>query len=193
MKTASAASYKRQTKIEPTEISAGIYLLFGEINTDSIRDACAWILAENISDNPHECLNMIINSPGGSLMDAFALISIMKSSAIPIRTISIGEVASAGLIIAMTGTKGLRTIAPNTTIMSHNFSTTESGTYDELKRSMSVLDKTSEMVIAHYVKHTGLSKEEVKTKLVTHKDIYLSPKQAVSLGLFDVVSDLKMY
>ncbi len=188
--TASSASYKRQTKIEPTEVSAGIYLLFGEINTDSIRDACSWILSENIADNPPDVLNLIINSPGGSLCDAFALISIMNSSAIPIRTVGLGEVASAGLIIAMAGTKGLRCIAPNTSIMSHNFSTTESGTYDELKRSMTVLDKTSEMVIAHYVKYTGLNKEDVKSKLVTHKDIYLSPKQAVSLGLFDKVSNL---
>ncbi len=188
---ASSASYKRQTKIEPVEdVSAGIYLLFGEINTDSIRDACSWILSENIADNPPDVLNLIINSPGGSLCDAFALISIMNSSAIPIRTVGLGEVASAGLFIFMSGTKGFRTMDPNTEILSHHFSAGSQGTYHELKNLDKQYNAMDKKIVNHYKKHTGLTDAEIREKLIPTRDVYLTAKECIQLGLADKIGGL---
>ena len=175
---------------QPQECSAGIYLLYGDIDVDSMRECSNWILSENISDNPPEVLNLVINSPGGSLNDAFALISIMNSSAIPIRTVGLGLVASAGLFIFMAGQKGLRTIDPNAEIMSHNFSAGSTGTYLELQNLSKQYKKIEARIVAHYKKHTGLTEQEIREKLITPLDVYLNAKEAVKLGLADEIGGL---
>jgi ATP-dependent Clp protease, protease subunit len=172
------------------ETSVGIYLLYGDIDVDSMRDCSNWILSENISDNPPDVLNLVINSPGGSLNDAFALISIMNSSQIPIRTVGMGLVASAGLFIFMAGQKGLRTIDPNSEIMSHNFSSGSSGSYLELQNMSKQYKKIDARIVAHYKKHTGLSEPEIREHLITPLDVYLTAKEAVKLGLADTIGGL---
>ena len=85
-----------------------------EVSNDTVRPICEWIFGNNFDTSdvrPNE-LTLVINSPGGSLHDAFALIDIMKGSQIPIRTIGLGLVASAGLLIFMAGEKGKRTLTP---------------------------------------------------------------------------------
>jgi ATP-dependent Clp protease protease subunit len=187
----SALKKKEPVKIIPLESeSAGIYLLFGEINTDSIEKACGWILSENVSDNPPEYINLIINSPGGSLTDAFALISIMGSSVIPIRTVGLGEVSSAGLFIFMAGTKGMRTIDPNAEIMSHHFSTGHSGTFHELKNLDKQYNAIDKRIVQHYKKFTGLEEKVIREKLLSHQDIYLTAKDCVQLGIADEIGGI---
>lgn len=182
---------KEVAKIVPPESdSAGIYLLFGEINTESVEKACGWILSENIADNPPEYLNLVINSPGGSLTDAFALISIMGSSTIPIRTVGIGEVASAGLFIFMTGAKGMRTIDPNAEIMSHHFSTGHSGTFHELKNLDKQYNSIDKRIVQHYKKHTGLEEKVIREKLLPFQDVYLTSKECVHLGIADTIGGI---
>jgi ATP-dependent Clp protease protease subunit len=120
------------------------------------------------------------------------MIELMNASSIPIQTVAIGEVCSAGLIVAMSGTKGLRVVTPSCSIMSHNFSTTTSGSYHELKEANVELDKADRMIIDQYKKCTGLSEKVIRSKLVTPKDIYLTPADAVKYKLFDSVSPLKI-
>ena len=47
---------------------------------------------------------------------AFALIDTMKGSAIPIKTVGLGLIASCGIPTFMSGTKGRRIITSNTSI-----------------------------------------------------------------------------
>jgi ATP-dependent protease ClpP protease subunit len=53
-------------------------------------------------------LLLMICSEGGDTAAAFALIDVMKSSRIPIKTIGLGMIASAGLLIFLAGTSGRR-------------------------------------------------------------------------------------
>src|SRR5437763_338647 len=81
-----------------------------------------------------DVINLMINSEGGDLTAAFALITVMEASVIPIRTIAIGECASAGLVILMAGHQ--RVITPTASVMSHQLSSGSEGTYASMQANM---------------------------------------------------------
>jgi ATP-dependent Clp protease protease subunit len=179
---------KEKKSVAP--ITSGVYLLFGEIDSEKILECCGWIITENSSENPPDVLNLVINSPGGSLTDAFALISIMQGSRIPIRTVGIGEVASAGLLILMSGTNGLRTIDKTAEIMSHHFSAGSTGTYHELQNISKQYSAVDARIVNHYKKCTKLTEKEIRERLIPTHDVYLTAKEAVKLGLADTIGGL---
>ena len=104
---------------EPSLEKLGIYLLMSDINSDSVKPVIEWILKNNITRGTFEYLTLIINSGGGSVGDAFALIDTIKGSVIPVHTIGLGEISSAALMIFMAGHKGKRVMTPNSSILSH--------------------------------------------------------------------------
>lgn len=172
------------------EKSPGIALAFGEITTELVQELITWILSENLGDNPPDILTLMINSEGGDLSAAFALIEVMSGSRIPVRTVGLGQICSAGLIIFMSGDKGNRILTPTCSIMSHHFSTGVSGTFHDLLNVNKELNFVNRRIIDHYTRCTGLSEEEVKEKLIPSRDVYLCPDEAIDLGLADVIRGL---
>ena len=79
----------------------GVYLLMGEISAETCKPAIEWILKNDLSEDPWAEMKLFVNSPGGSLCDAFALIDVMRGSTSKIGTVGIGEISSAGLLIFM--------------------------------------------------------------------------------------------
>lgn len=183
---------KRKTQQEEIEDekSPGISLLFGDVTIESMAEQCAWILSENMSDNPPDTLTLMINSPGGDLSAAFGFIEIMQGSRIPVRTVGLGEICSAGLIIFMSGTKGQRILTPTCSVMSHHFSTGVAGNYHELLNARKELEFINQRIVNHYMKCTGLSEEDVRAKLIPNHDVFMSPDEAISLGLADEIRGL---
>jgi ATP-dependent Clp protease, protease subunit len=176
---------KKTDEIE--EKSPGISLVFGEITTELVAETIAWILTENISPNPPDQLTLLINSEGGDLSAAFALIEVMQGSRIPVRTVGLGEIASAGLIIFMSGQKGMRILTPTCSVMSHHFSTGLSGNYHEILNVQKELNFVHRRIINQYIHCTGLSEAEINNKLIPSRDIFLSPQEALELGIGDEI------
>lgn len=166
------------------------YLLMDEISNDSIRGVVEWIIDSNFSEEKPELLNLMICSGGGSLSSGFALIDVMRGSSIPVRTIGIGEIASAGLMIFMAGMKSNRILTPNTSILSHQYSWGVSGKAHELLISSKAFDLTSEMILRHYKKFTNLSEDKIKKFLLPPHDVWLSPEEALKYGVCDEIKDL---
>ena len=100
----------------------GIYLFMEDFNEESCKGAINFILTHNIQDKPLKKLQLMINSPGGSVHACFALIDVMKGSRIPVHTIGLGMIASCGILTFMAGQKGHRYLTPNTSILSHQYS-----------------------------------------------------------------------
>ena len=71
------------------------FLLMEEITLATAKNAVEWVFEANFSEERPELLNLIITSPGGDLNAAFALIDVMRGSAIPIRTNGLRQIASA--------------------------------------------------------------------------------------------------
>lgn len=165
-----------------------IQLLFDEIDSETSREICAWILNANFAKNKPDMLNLIINSPGGNINDAYAIIDIMKSSSIPVRTIGLGQIQSAGLMIFMSGTKGERILTPNTSIMSHQYSWGAMGKHNELVAIRKEFDLTYHRMMEHYKTHTKLKEKDIIKYLLPSEDCYLSSEEALKLGVCDRIA-----
>jgi len=167
------------------------FLMMEEISLSTCKSAVEWILDANFTEERPEMLNLIITSPGGDLNAAFALIDVMRGSAIPVRTIGLGQIASAGLMIFIAGEKGQRILTPNTSILSHQYSWGAIGKEHELFAQIKEFDLTTKKVIDHYKRSTGLADKKIREVLLPPQDVWLSPIEAKKLGLCDDVKDLK--
>lgn len=170
-----------------------VQLVFGEIDTDIAANVCAWILETNVIQDPEErphALTMMINSVGGDLHAAFAIIECMRGSSIPIHTVALGNICSAGLMIFMSGQKSFRTLTPTCTIMSHNYSTGIAGNHHELLAIQKELNFTHQRILDLYKRCTGLSEKIILEKLIGNQDTYLTPTEALALKLADRISGL---
>ena len=170
----------------------GMYVFMGEVAEDTIKPIIEWILVENhvVKKKKKELLLMIC-SDGGSMENAFALIDVMKSSSIPVKTVGLGSIASCGLLIFLAGTKGRRVLTPNTSILSHQYSWGSDGKHHELWAVTKEFGLAHQRMIRHYGESTGLDEETIKTKLLPANDVYLSAEEALALGICDYISDLR--
>ena len=102
----------------------GYYYMAENFTPETTKPIILWIIENNLMSDQRRRkeLTFIINSPGGEVHSAFALIDTMKGSAIPIKTIGIGMIASCGILTFMAGEKGRRLLTPNTSILSHQYS-----------------------------------------------------------------------
>lgn len=170
--------------------SQGIFTLMGDIDTASIRPVIEWIVFENYKKTKRKKdLTLLVSSEGGSVNDAFALIDIMQGSAIPIRTIGFGIVASAGLMIFLAGQPTTRVLTPNTSILSHQFSWFNEGKAHELFAAVKEFELTQQRMIAHYERTTGMTIDIIKEKLLPPQDVWLSAQEALALNICDIITN----
>jgi ATP-dependent Clp protease protease subunit len=169
----------------------GMYVFMGEVDNDSIKPVIEWILHENfVAKKKRKELLLMICSEGGDMSAAFALIDVMYSSNIPIKTVGLGQIASAGLLIFLAGTPGRRVLTPNTSILSHQFAWGSDGKVHELFATIKEFELTQKRMVAHYELCTGLSMEEIKTVLLPPHDVWLSAEEALALKICDSISAL---
>lgn len=181
---------KMNLKLEEDQSRHSFYLLMEDISLSSAKNVVEWIFEANFAEERPELLNLIICSPGGDLNAAFAVIDVMRGSAIPVRTIGLGQIASAGLMMFIAGTKGHRLLTPNTSILSHQYSWGAFGKEHELFATVKEFDLTTKKMIQHYKKCSGLAEAKIREVLLPPQDMWLSPQEAKKLGLCDDVKDL---
>jgi ATP-dependent Clp protease protease subunit len=171
---------------------AGMYVFMDEVSAETIKPVVEWILVENhVTKKKKKELLLMICSEGGNMENAFALIDVMKSSNIPIKTVGLGQIASCGLLIFLAGVKGRRCLTPNTSILSHQYSWGSEGKHHELWAITKEFGLAQQRMVRHYVETTGLTEKVIRDKLLPPNDVYLSADEALKLGICDFVSDLK--
>ena len=167
----------------------GQHVFMGEVTMETMKPLIDWIIAENYNKHKRKKeLTLGICSHGGDLNACFALVDIMKGSKIPIRTIGMGMIASCGLVIFISGTKGSRILTPNTSILSHQYTWGSYGKEHELFAQVKEFDLTTQRMITHYKKCTGLSEKDIRKYLLPPEDMWLSAKEAKKLGLCDSIT-----
>jgi len=162
------------------------HMITGDINDETVDKAIRWLLYENMdTSNADKMLTLYINSTGGSLTDAFALIDIMRRSKFVVQTIAIGNVMSSAFLLFSAGDKGHRYVSKNTSGMCHQFSDSMDSKYHDIKSAMKESESLNERMIRVLVETTGLPRAKVRTKLLGPSDIYLSAEEMVELGVAD--------
>jgi len=167
-----------------------VHFLVGEIEEENVNNCIRWITYENL-DFKEKTLTLYINSTGGDLYQALALIDIMKSSNHPIRVVGIGAVMSAAFLIFASGTKGERAAASNTSFMCHQFSSGIEAKYHDIKAEMKENESLNTKMVNILKEATGLPTAKVKAKLLPASDVYLSADEVVDLGVADYILGLE--
>jgi len=181
---------KPQSATDPASdlFQRGFHVFMGEVTQDTMLPIINWIISANFTkEKKHKELTLGICSPGGDLNACFALVDVMKGSKIPIRTIGMGMIASCGLLMFISGEKGSRILTPNTSILSHQYSWGAFGKEHELFAQVKEYDLTTQRMITHYKKCTGLSEKDIRKYLLPPHDVWLSAKEAKKLGLCDEI------
>ena len=169
---------------------SGIFLFMDVVNPDNCKDVIEFILKQNTEKKRKKKLQLMICSPGGDMASCFALIDIMNGSKIPIHTVGLGMIASCGLLLFITGEKGYRTLTPNTSILSHQFSWGNWGKEHELFAQVKEFELSTKRMLDHYHKCTGLTEKQIREFLLPPEDVWLSAKEAKKLGICDNVKSV---
>lgn len=185
------------------EINQVFIYLNGEINKETCGDAIAQIIEENlclteemeiegnmleIEQEKPDVINLMLTSGGGDMNAALALMDIIEGSTIPVRTIAIGECASAALCLLMCGHQ--RVVTPRTSILSHQFSSGLDGNYANMEATFQEFKSYMKKMEDIYIEYTGLPRSTVKRKLLNSLDVYLTPQEALKYNIIDLVEKL---
>ena len=169
----------------------GIIYISGAINGGTAESVCKEIIGYNIKGEINQ-IQLIINSPGGSCPAGVSIIDIMEWSRIPIYTTGIGMIASMGLLIFMTGEKGHRVVTSRTSILSHRFSAFNFGNHSQLIAGRKEEDLEHQRILDHYLTYSNIKdKAELEKYLLREVDTWLSPEEAISHGLADVIEPIR--
>jgi ATP-dependent Clp protease protease subunit len=161
------------------------FVLSGDITEENISEALRWLIYENTSDEEKE-LTLYVNSTGGLLNDAFALIDMMRHSKHTIKTIGLGNVMSSAFLIFAAGTRGYRYIARNASILSHQYSEELSESkHHDIKSFTKECDNTNERMVELLKTCTDLNGSTIKRKLLPASDVWLTAEELVDLGIAD--------
>ena len=154
-----------------------------------IDDAVANLVTAQLlhleSENPDHDAQIYLNSPGGELAAIFAIYDTMQYVKCDVRTICIGQAASAAAVLLAAGANGKRLALPHARIVIHEprgGTTGQAVDIDiqakELIRLRSLLDE----ILAH---HTGQTVDRIRGD--TDRDFIMSAEEAKDYGLVDEV------
>ena len=169
------------------DVNASSVLLFGEIMDGTLYDLITRIRAilhmrdESKKDDP---INLVINSTGGSVYEALGIIDYIQSLDVKVNTIVRGCAMSAAALILCSGT-GVRAASKNSTIMFHEMSSDIYGKSSDMKANVQHMEKLEDILLDIMNKN---SKKDVEWwKTTTIKDFYITPKEALELGVIDTI------
>ena len=161
-----------------------IIFVIGPIDDAVSSVVCAQLLFLE-ADNPTKDISMYINSPGGIVTSGLAMYDTMEYIRPDISTVCIGQAASMGSLLLTAGAKGKRYSLPNSKVMIHQPSGGFQGQATDIEIHAKEILSTRARLNEIYVKHTGQKISKIESAM--ERDNFLTPKEAQSFGLIDVV------
>ena len=179
--------FNAEERIDIALLENSVFFLSGEIEEENVEKCIKWIAYEDLTPKPDKILTLYVNSTGGDLYQAFALIDIMRSSSHKIRTIGIGTVMSAAFLIVAAGTRGERYVAHYTSCMCHQFSSGTDGKYHDLKAEMKETELLNTKMVEVLAAATKQPPTYVKKRLLPPTDVYMTAQEMVEHGAADYI------
>ncbi|MEJ7650364.1 MAG: ATP-dependent Clp protease proteolytic subunit [Nakamurella sp.] len=162
-----------------------IIFLGVQIDDASANDVMAQLLTLESTDPDREII-MYINSPGGSFTSMTAIYDTMQFVRPHVRTVCLGQAASAAAVLLAAGSPGKRMALPNSRILIHQPAT--EGVYGQVSdleiqaKEIQRMRNTLEELLA---RHSSKSAEEVRLDI--DRDKILTAAEAKEYGLIDDV------
>ena len=148
--------------------------LYQEVDSSIVKDLTTQILAFNEEDKAdrdskknfkEKPINLYINSYGGYVDAAFALINIIESSQTPINTICTGVAASAAFLIFLSGSN--RKAYKESRMMYHQLQQNQGIVYQDLKfyeETLETVKLLQQRCVKYILKKTAIPEEILKDK-----------------------------
>ncbi|HEY9774420.1 MAG TPA: ATP-dependent Clp protease proteolytic subunit [Planktothrix sp.] len=134
-------------------------------------------------------LDLLIYSPGGSVVDGVALLDVIekiKSEGHKLRTTTIGCAASMGGFLLQAGSEGARCAGKNSRILIHRMASTFVGGNSQLKDQEESIKKLEESVLPMLIGRSKLTMEEYMAK-TEPGDWWIEAPEALERGIIDKV------
>ena len=179
-------------RIDPyTKLFEDRIIFLGTPISDEIANAVmAQLLCLQQMDAERD-IEIYINSPGGSFTALTAIYDTMRYIKPDVRTVCLGQAASAAAVILAAGTKGKRLALPNSRILIHQPATEGGyGQSSDIEIQAKEILRIRSLMEEMLATDTGKSTEEVSRDI--ERDKYLTAEQALEYGIIDeVLTSLK--
>ncbi|MFA5114564.1 MAG: ATP-dependent Clp endopeptidase proteolytic subunit ClpP [Candidatus Omnitrophota bacterium] len=136
-------------------------------------------------EDSHKEINVYINSPGGSVTAGLAIYDTMQFVKCEVATYCVGQASSMGALLLCAGTKGKRSVLPNSRIMIHQPWGGIEGAAEDISRHAKEILKMRDRINEILARHTGQPLEKVQKD--TDRDYFMSAEEAKNYGLVDEV------
>ena len=179
-------------RIDPyTKLFEDRIIFLGTPISDDIANAVmAQLLCLQQMDAERD-IEIYINSPGGSFTALTAIYDTMRYIKPDVRTVCLGQAASAAAVILAAGTKGKRLALPNSRILIHQPATEGGyGQSSDIEIQAREILRIRALMEEMLATDTGKPTEEVSRDI--ERDKYLTAEQALEYGIIDeVLTSLK--
>jgi ATP-dependent Clp protease protease subunit len=179
-------------RIDPyTKLFEDRIIFLGTPISDDISNAVmAQLLCLQQMDAERD-IEIYINSPGGSFTALTAIYDTMRYIKPDVRTVCLGQAASAAAVILAAGTKGKRLALPNSRILIHQPATEGGyGQSSDIEIQAKEILRIRALMEQMLAEDTGKATDEVSRDI--ERDKYLTAEQALEYGLIDeVLTSLK--
>lgn len=179
-------------RIDPyTKLFEDRIIFLGTPISDEIANAVmAQLLCLQQMDADRD-IEIYINSPGGSFTALTAIYDTMRYIKPDVRTVCLGQAASAAAVILAAGTKGKRLALPNSRILIHQPATEGGyGQSSDIEIQAKEILRIRSLMEEMLASDTGKAPEEVSHDI--ERDKYLTAEQAKEYGIIDdVLTSLK--
>ncbi|MFB9909324.1 ATP-dependent Clp protease proteolytic subunit [Allokutzneria oryzae] len=162
-----------------------IIFVGSQLDDVSANDVMAQLLYLESADPDRE-IQMYINSPGGSFTSLMAVYDTMQYVRPDIRTVCLGQAASAAAVLLAAGTPGKRAALPNTRVLIHQPAT--EGVYgqvSDLEIQANEIQRVRHLLESTLAKHTNKTPEQVRADI--DRDKILTAVEAKEYGIVDEV------
>lgn len=139
------------------------------------------------NQDPNKDIIFYINSPGGSVYDAFAVYDTMQFVKPDIQTVGIGVQASAAAFLLSSGTKGKRLILPHATVMIHQPSAGTRGKVSDMEIDLKEGIRLKKLLNEIMARNTGQTVKKIESDM--ERDYWMGAAEAVKYGVADKVID----
>ena len=185
--------------VEQTNRGERAYDIYSRLLKDNIiflgrpidDDVSNLIIAQMLfleAENPEKDIALYVNSPGGSITAGLAIYDTMQYIKPDVSTLCVGQAASMAAVLLAAGTKGKRSVLPNSRVLIHQpLLYGLQGQQTDIDIHAKDLLRMRERIEEILAQHTGKTIEEIH--LDTERDKILAAPDAVEYGLADQVMD----
>lgn len=180
----SAGRYVRSERAKADE--ARVFPFYGSVSGSAVASAISK-LSDWSRRDPGEPIEIVFNSPGGSVIDGLALfdyIQELRSRGTHITTITMGMAASMGGVLLQAG--DVRVASKNSVLLIHEVSAGTQGKVSEMEDHLKFMEVLQGKCLEILADRSSMTARQIATKW-KKTDWWLSADEALKLGFVDAV------